>query len=119
MPILAVCPYCQEGKVRAPDSAVGLSADCPRCHNSFTLVASTGRMKEHARSRVSLPPPPPQVTIIAPDPPDEAVAEEEMTTEADLPDPALPLVEPTPVFAKPPRRRPHPVLAPALAPALV
>lgn len=40
MPILAVCPYCHEGKVRAPNHAVGLSATCPRCQSCFTIVAS-------------------------------------------------------------------------------
>lgn len=40
MAILAVCPFCQQGKVRAPDNAVGLSATCPSCHNCFTIVAS-------------------------------------------------------------------------------
>lgn len=40
MPILAVCPYCREGKVRAPNHAVGLSATCPRCQSCFTIVAS-------------------------------------------------------------------------------
>src|SRR4051794_39902147 len=40
MPIIAVCPYCHEGKVRAPERAIGLSATCPRCMSCFTLVAS-------------------------------------------------------------------------------
>jgi len=40
MPILAICPYCREGKVRAPDRAVGLSATCPKCFNCFTIIAS-------------------------------------------------------------------------------
>jgi hypothetical protein len=40
MPILAVCPYCHEGKVRAPDKALGLSATCPKCANCFTIVPS-------------------------------------------------------------------------------
>ncbi|HYE77463.1 MAG TPA: hypothetical protein VEI97_05720, partial [bacterium] len=38
MPILAVCPYCHTGKVRAPDHAVGRSATCPKCYNCFTIV---------------------------------------------------------------------------------
>jgi hypothetical protein len=40
MPFLAVCPFCHQGKVRAPDTAIGMSATCPSCHNCFTLVAS-------------------------------------------------------------------------------
>src|SRR5262245_37922102 len=38
--ILAACPYCKVGKVRAPHDAVGASATCPRCYNSFTIVDS-------------------------------------------------------------------------------
>ena len=41
MSVLAICPYCQRGKIRAPESAVGLSATCPKCSNCFTIVAST------------------------------------------------------------------------------
>ncbi len=40
MSFLAVCPFCHQGKVRAPDTAIGMSATCPNCHNCFTLVAS-------------------------------------------------------------------------------
>lgn len=38
MPFISVCPFCHEGKVRAPDHAVGLSATCPSCHSCFTLA---------------------------------------------------------------------------------
>jgi hypothetical protein len=116
MAILAVCPYCHEGKVRAPDSAVGLSADCPRCHNAFTLVPSTGRLKESPRPSVSVPQPPP-VAVTAPDSWDETVAGEEMTvpihTPAPPPEPTLPL-ETTPVIADSPARPPEPALVLAL-----
>jgi energy-converting hydrogenase Eha subunit C len=50
VPFIAVCPYCQTGRVRAPDTAVGMTAPCPRCHTSFTLVAS-GETLEQARER--------------------------------------------------------------------
>jgi hypothetical protein len=40
MSILAVCPFCKQGKVRAPVNAVGLSATCPSCYNCFTIVDS-------------------------------------------------------------------------------
>lgn len=40
MPIVAICPYCRAGGVRAPDSAVGSSATCPTCRSSFTVVPS-------------------------------------------------------------------------------
>jgi hypothetical protein len=40
VPIIAVCPYCREGKVRAPERAIGMSFPCPRCHSNFTLAPS-------------------------------------------------------------------------------
>ena len=48
VPIIAVCPYCQIGRVRAPERAVGATANCPRCHSSFTVVDS-GETEEIAR----------------------------------------------------------------------
>jgi hypothetical protein len=39
MPFVAECIFCHR-KLRAPDHAVGWSVPCPRCGNSFTLVAS-------------------------------------------------------------------------------
>ena len=41
MPIIATCPYCLEGSVRAPDRAIGLSATCPKCRSSFTIAAAS------------------------------------------------------------------------------
>jgi hypothetical protein len=114
MPILAVCPYCHEGKVRAPDSAVGLSADCPRCHNCFTLVPSTGRMKEPARPSFIVPPPP-AIMVTAPAPVYETVAEEEarVPEHPTAPEPDQ-TPEPTPMADESPARPADPVLAPAL-----
>jgi hypothetical protein len=40
VPFIAVCPYCRFGRIRAPEQALGLTAPCPRCHASFTLVDS-------------------------------------------------------------------------------
>jgi hypothetical protein len=37
MPFIAECPFCQ-GKLRAPDSAVGRSLSCPKCGEPFTLA---------------------------------------------------------------------------------
>jgi hypothetical protein len=37
---VAMCPYCRAGGVRAPQSAVGASATCPRCKSNFTVVPS-------------------------------------------------------------------------------
>jgi len=38
MPFIAACQYCST-KVKVPDHAAGGSMECPRCHNSFTVVA--------------------------------------------------------------------------------
>src|SRR5262245_37369789 len=38
--IVAICPYCSAGGVRAPESAVGASATCPKCGSSFTVMPS-------------------------------------------------------------------------------
>lgn len=54
MPIIAVCPYCQTGRVRAPEHAIGCAAVCPRCRASFTVVDS-GETEEVARRRVAAP----------------------------------------------------------------
>jgi len=40
--IVAICPYCRIGGVRAPDTAVGASATCPQCKSSFTVMPSDG-----------------------------------------------------------------------------
>jgi hypothetical protein len=54
VPIIAVCPYCQTGRVRAPEEAIGQAAVCPRCRASFTVVDS-GETEEVARRRVAAP----------------------------------------------------------------
>ncbi len=36
--IIAICPYCRAGGVRASDSAIGASANCPKCKSSFTVM---------------------------------------------------------------------------------
>ena len=38
--IVAMCPYCRAGGVKAPDTAVGRSATCPSCKSNFTVVPS-------------------------------------------------------------------------------
>jgi hypothetical protein len=48
--IIAICPYCRAGGVRAPASALGASATCPRCKCSFTVMPS-----ESARPGVAAP----------------------------------------------------------------
>jgi hypothetical protein len=46
MRILSICPYCRLGKVAATDQAIGLSATCPNCRASFTIVESGSLVKE-------------------------------------------------------------------------
>jgi hypothetical protein len=38
--IVAMCPYCRAGGVRAPAASIGASATCPKCHSSFTVMPS-------------------------------------------------------------------------------
>lgn len=40
--IVAICPYCRAGGVRAPQASVGASATCPKCKSSFTVMPSDG-----------------------------------------------------------------------------
>ncbi|MBY0512888.1 MAG: hypothetical protein K2P78_03135 [Gemmataceae bacterium] len=42
MPIVATCPYCRAGGVRAPDKCAGMSANCPKCKSSFTIIPDEG-----------------------------------------------------------------------------
>jgi hypothetical protein len=48
--IIAMCPYCRVGGVRAPATALGASATCPKCKSSFTVMPS-----ETAPDRVAHP----------------------------------------------------------------
>jgi hypothetical protein len=36
--IIAICPYCRAGGVRAPDTALGDSATCPKCKSTYTVL---------------------------------------------------------------------------------
>lgn len=65
MPFIAVCPFCNEGKVKVPDGAVGHRATCPRCGQRFTLTRSLATpetpappTKSGARSTRATPAPP-------------------------------------------------------------
>src|SRR5262249_16092281 len=125
MPIIAVCPYCHEGKVRAPDRAVGLSATCPCCESCFTIVASKEPVHAPtipatprppapvpapvaapatARSDRPVPSPPPRPEVAIPPEPDAATdpdATEEpdaLETPEDTPDVDYPPPKPEPAF---------------------
>lgn len=41
MPFIAECTFCQLTLQSVPDRRLGLSVECPRCRNSFTLAAKT------------------------------------------------------------------------------
>jgi hypothetical protein len=57
MPIVATCPYCRAGGVRAPDKAAGLSATCPNCKSSYTIIPDVG-LPGWAKPAPPSPPPP-------------------------------------------------------------
>src|SRR5206468_2769689 len=57
MPIVATCPYCRAGGVRAPDHAAGLSATCPKCKSSFTIIPDVGLPGWSKGDSPSIPPP--------------------------------------------------------------
>lgn len=40
MPVVSVCPYCNRGRVRAADDAIGTTAKCPSCGSEFTVIPS-------------------------------------------------------------------------------
>ena len=42
MTIVAMCPYCRAGGVRAPEQSIGASATCPNCGSNFTVVPDSG-----------------------------------------------------------------------------
>jgi hypothetical protein len=46
VPFIAICPYCQKGRVHAPERALGMTAPCPKCQMSFTLVNSGETLEE-------------------------------------------------------------------------
>src|SRR6266513_2805754 len=109
MPIVAVCPYCREGKVRAPEKAVGLSATCPKCFNCFTVIASKDADAERPLSRSAVPSPkrtPPALTVPPHSP--TAIAVDQRTPE--------PMTAPLTALDPPPRPpAPRPAPAPQAA----
>jgi len=69
--IVAVCPYCRAGGVRAPQSAIGASATCPKCKSSFTVMPSEG-LPGWAKESLPAPPgPAPAAPTTSPLPTDE------------------------------------------------
>jgi len=66
MTILAICPYCKAGRIRAPRAALGASATCPRCQNCFTL-ADTEEAKRNTTGPLATKPLAPVKTVPTPD----------------------------------------------------
>src|SRR5262245_17614950 len=84
MPFTAVCPYCNKGQIRAPDDAIGRSATCPKCDNSFTLAPSTSLPPAPAaRAKLPIAPPPP-ISAPTPLPPPTAITDRPAPIEPDL-----------------------------------
>jgi hypothetical protein len=55
MSILAVCPYCRAGRVRAPNKSIGASATCPNCNSCFTIVESSDIMPAPSKQPIPHP----------------------------------------------------------------
>ena len=101
--IVAICPYCRAGGVRAPQLAVGASATCPKCKSSFTVMPSDGLpgwAKEPQGSSVA-----PQVAPVEETKPAAAMGMADVTE----PSPLLPVDE---------RPKPRATKNPAAAPAV-
>jgi hypothetical protein len=111
--IVAICPYCREGGVRAPDTSVGAAATCPKCKSSFTVVPSDDKLPGWAKVPDFSPPPKPTARK-EPAPPTSPVDE----TRADARSPDR--TEPSPVLPgepKPKSKAKHqPDAAPTPAP---
>ncbi|MBX9626299.1 MAG: hypothetical protein K2X82_21045, partial [Gemmataceae bacterium] len=86
MPIVALCPYCRAGGVRAPESAVGSSATCPNCKSNFTVIPTDDPVKEVAQ------PARPQ----APRPAVDETREHSSPVDVTEPSPVLPADAPAP-----------------------
>jgi hypothetical protein len=110
MPIVSVCPYCNRGRIRASEDALGTTAKCPACGSEFTVIPTeesvlnaAGSLSPSSASSVPSvyaeesprrPAPPPTSEPPAAETPPEgmtAPAPAEAANEvdpADLPDPA-------------------------------
>jgi hypothetical protein len=99
VPIIAVCPFCRTGRVRAPKDAIGQATICPKCATSFTVFDS-GETEAVARQRVSPPPSVPGPRPEAPAARDTPTTPGEATALVDVPRPA-PAPTPVPVVVEP------------------
>jgi hypothetical protein len=94
VPIIAVCSFCRIGRVRAPEEAIGQTAQCPRCHAEFTVVDS-GQPDPGTRPRPTTPTVPPSPAPVAepvrlePDPAATAVLTSPRPQPAPVPTPIV------------------------------
>jgi hypothetical protein len=103
MPIVATCPYCRAGGVRAPDHAAGATATCPKCKSSYTIVPDAGL---------------PGWNSPAPQAPLDETKPQVAVADVTEPSPVLP-TKPTPAAPKPRREIEAVPTPPGLASALV
>lgn len=99
MPIIAVCPFCRTGRVRAPKDAIGQATICPRCDTTFTVFDS-GETEAVARQRVSAPSSVPVTRPEVPATHDAPTTPGETTALVDVPRPASVPVS-IPIVAEP------------------
>jgi hypothetical protein len=100
--IIAICPYCRAGGVRAPASNIGASATCPKCKSSFTVMPSDGLPGWAKEPQASSPAPTPAAAPPAPLPVDETQPAAAMgMADVTEPSPTLPREERAKVKAKP------------------
>ncbi|HJZ94669.1 MAG TPA: hypothetical protein VKE40_27635 [Gemmataceae bacterium] len=103
MPVIVQCPYCRQGKVRAPDNAIGRGTTCPKCGSYFTIAPDT--FMPRAPAAVAAGAAGGRASDVATRTPVESPADTPM---ADL----MPVVAAT--FAEPDESGPDPALVPAL-----
>ncbi len=98
--IVAICPYCRSGGVRAKGTALGASAKCPKCKSSFTIVPDDDLPDWVAKASADA------VVISAPsgEKPKLKLPAVEETRAMD----ALDVTEPSPVLPAEPRPQPRP-----------
>jgi hypothetical protein len=100
--VIAICPYCRAGGVRASETAIGASATCPRCKSSFTVLPEDNLPDWAAKAQ------PGATTFSAPRP---QSAPDETRETGSMPD----VTEPSPVLPAEPKEA-KPKAAPQPAP---
>lgn len=97
MSIVAVCPYCRAGGVRAPDRAAGAVATCPKCGSHFTVVPDEALPEWAKPAAASSSSPRPHSTPAAPPPATNDIRPYSTAADVTEPSPVLPPVLRPPV----------------------